>query len=62
MFKSYVILQILGMNYGGEVEADNAHVEWEVNGSKASLLRSICIRQTNRKSLLSTHCNKYFMA
>ena len=31
----YVIHEILGMNYGGEVEADNAHVEWEVNGSKS---------------------------
>ena len=31
----YVIHEILGMNYGGEVKADNAHVEWEVNGSKS---------------------------
>lgn len=30
----FVIHEILGMNYGGEAEADSAHVEWEVNGSK----------------------------
>lgn len=30
----FVIHEILGMNYGGESEADSAHVEWEVNGSK----------------------------
>ncbi len=31
----YVIHEILKMNYGGEASADNAHVEWEVNGSKS---------------------------
>ena len=31
----YVIHEILKMNYGGEALADNAHVEWEVNGSKS---------------------------
>ena len=30
----FVIHEILEMNYGGEAEADSAHVEWEVNGSK----------------------------
>ena len=31
----FVIHEILEMNYGGEAEADQAHVEWEVNGSKS---------------------------
>ena len=30
----FVVHEILEMNYGGEAKADNAHVEWEVNGSK----------------------------
>ena len=31
----FVIHEILEMNYGGEAKADQAHVEWEVNGSKS---------------------------
>ena len=32
----YVVRHILGISYGGEIEADLAHVEWEVEGSKFS--------------------------
>ena len=32
----YVVRHILGISYGGENEADLAHVEWEVEGSKFS--------------------------
>ena len=31
----FVVHEILKMHYGGEAEADKAHVEWEVNGSKS---------------------------
>ena len=31
----FVVHEILQMNYGGEVEADAAHVKWEVDGSKS---------------------------
>ena len=31
----FVVHEILGLTYPGEAQADAAHVEWEVNGSKA---------------------------
>ena len=31
----FIVHEIFGINYGGELEADNAHVEWQVNGSKS---------------------------
>ena len=40
----FVIHQILGINYGGESEADHAHVNWEVNGSKDQAFRPVASR------------------